>query len=251
MTGGQPRSRILILLALVLPLALSLTCMQPTVVPTPTLRPTLTPTPKPITLSFSLVGRNVTGGYPELFTFAIGDDEYTVSIDGKGLRSGKSGPALFSLPMTLPLLGVESVIENPIGYTVYKGNILLIYEAIVYGSTSEGFVILLDAESLSTVWYSVIPAFNVGLPLFYNDYLYVTGIGFVGKLDLKNGAYVWKHEGLYDNKTQDFNSFKIPIAQDGRIVFQGVNPVSASSKRVEVNDRTGEILGVYVTENGP
>ena len=171
--------RWLALLALILITLLALTnCaeIEQRTTPTPTRTPPVTitasptATPEPMLLNYSLVGRNLEHWYPEIFVFVIGDDEYTVDRTGKALRVGDSGSRDFSLPLDFSPSATSGVIAQPIGYTVYQNNLLLFYKAEIYGNTGYGYLVLFDDETLSVLWQALIPAFNVGEPLFHNHF---------------------------------------------------------------------------------
>lgn len=76
--------------------------------------------------------------------------------------------------------------------------------------------------------------------------LYVTAIGFVGKLDLNSGRFAWKNAELARPGGM-YTYFDRPRIEGGRVVFAGkpqdpANPFPDESKVLLVDDRTGAIL---------
>ena len=65
-------------------------------------------------------------------------------------------------------------------------------------------------------------------------YAYLTAIGFVGKVDLTSGAYVWRHDKLY-RRDGAFNSFELPEIQGDKVLFR---------ESVDVGQRQPEVIRV-------
>lgn len=95
----------------------------------------------------------------------------------------------FALPLD------DGVIEK-IQYLETRKAIVLVYE-LNDGEGGWGQAVSLEGDTLKRKWLARIPAFNIGQGLSEDSYLYLTAIGFISKLDLKVGRYVWKHERLY------------------------------------------------------
>lgn len=47
----------------------------------------------------------------------------------------------------------------------------------------------------------------------------MSGIGFIGRIDVQSGRYISKHEGLYDKRDEAFNSFDAPIVTSTDVLF--------------------------------
>jgi hypothetical protein len=132
-------------------------------------------------------------------------------------------------------------------YTKFNNDLIIVYETSNF-DYSGSYIARIDMSKKISIWITPIGAFNLGEPAFRDQYMYMTSIGFAAKLDLRTGEYVWKHGGLYNQQTQDFNSFQRPVFNGDRVVFQGNNPTSDVSKRIEVKDSTGEVVGIFTTD---
>jgi len=174
------------------------------------------------------------------FEFSTASNDYRISHEGRGLRIGSSkSPRSFSLR-----LEKADHLTHALYYAEYQGDLLLICEVSdeVYGS---GFIARLDGQTLRTKWKQVVSGFNVGQGLIDGSYAYVTGIGFIGKVSLKSGAYAWRHENLYRQSNSAFNSFDLPEAKVNTVVFRESSHYLRKKKAViRVERRNGKIMSV-------
>jgi hypothetical protein len=127
-------------------------------------------------------------------------------------------------------------------------DVLLVYEARLVddkGDFVRGVVARLD-ESGKPKWVQVL-AGNVGEPYAVGGSLYVSGLGFVGKLDMQTGAYLWKHAELYRSPGM-FNSFEAPRFEGHQVVFKarhanfGKPPPASWPEAIVIDDNSGAIL---------
>jgi len=159
---------------------------------------------------------------PDRFTFSAGGFQYSVKADGTGVRSAQGGTSQrFRLPVDS-----DKWIER-LWYLPIERDIVLICEDSD-GESGGGIVVRLAGQRLQRRWVAKLPGFNIGEGLLDGAYLYVTAIGFVGKLDLNAGKFAWAHENLYQNPYGDgrFSAFKRPILRDDVVVFtDGTNTI--------------------------
>ncbi len=87
-----------------------------------------------------------------------------------------------------------------------------------------------------------IQGFNLGLPHIKDNFAYVTTIGVVGKLNLKNGKYKYQYFGLYDDKKYSFNSFDTIIFKDNLTMFLSKNYHSKRIDSIIVNEKLGTTI---------
>jgi outer membrane protein assembly factor BamB len=164
----------------------------------------------------------------------IEDRHYTLFPDGKiAVRLNSTGRVdTFHLE-------TQNVIEKA-HFLDYKNDLIIYYTDTDY-ETGASFIESYDRETNKLKWKNDIYGFNLSTPIVVGNLTYVASIGFVGKLNLDNGQYLWKHEDLYE-KTR-FNSFsKIEI--DGDRVSFIETTYAGDTKipgRIIVNDKTGEI----------
>jgi hypothetical protein len=94
-------------------------------------------------------------------------------------------------------------------------------------------------------WKRVIPGFNVGQGLLDGAFAYVTGIGFVGKVNLKSGAYAWRHADLYGQANSAFNIFALPEVEGNVVIFREAEHYLRKKVAViRVQRHTGKIISI-------
>lgn len=130
---------------------------------------------------------------------------------------------------------------------------LLVYEVRLVddkGDFVRGVVARLDQNG-KAIWVQVLTG-NVGEPYAVGGSLYVSGLGFVGKVDVRTGSYVWKHAELYRAPGM-FNSFEAPRMEGHRVVFKarhanfGKPPPESWPDAIAIDDTSGAILAGGVT----
>jgi hypothetical protein len=158
--------------------------------------------------------------------------------------------------------GVKGRIALPSGFedaklgTVLKvwcgaegGDILLLYFSDFFSDKGDfvGGAALRVKLASSTVLWVAATAGNVGQPLRHGGFLYVTGLGFVGKLGLDSGKYLWHHSGLY-RPPGLYVSFGKPLREAERVIFPSVSvlPLGRGERKLEsalvVDDASGLIV---------
>lgn len=179
---------------------------------------------------------------PSHFKFSTARFKYEVSKEGRGKRTGGNVPAgNFNLR-----LESKDYLERAIYHAEYGGGLLLICEVSdgIYGS---GFIARLDGHTLRMKWKRIIPAFNLGPGLIEGQYAYVTGIGFIGKVNLESGAYVWRHEDLYGRDNAAFNSFELPVISGNTVIFrESENYMRKRVASIRVRKHNGRIISLKV-----
>jgi hypothetical protein len=153
---------------------------------------------------------------PSHFEFSTASYSYSISNSGRGVRKGSR--EAIARPFNLRLDRGDRL-TRVIYHTEYQGDLLLICEATddLYGV---GYILRLDGRTLRIKWKRTIPAFNVGQGLIDDKYAYVTGVGFIGKVNLNSGVYVWRHRDLYRRSKLAFTSFELPELQGSLVVFR-------------------------------
>ena len=159
---------------------------------------------------------------PDRFTFSVGGFQYSVKADGAAVRSGQGGTSQrFRLPVER-----DRWIER-LWYLPVERDVVLICEDSD-GEGGGGIVVRLAGQRLQRQWVTKLPGFNIGEGLLDGEHLYLTAIGFVGKLDINTGRFAWAHQNLHQNPYGDvrFNAFKRPIFRDDVVVFtDGTNTI--------------------------
>lgn len=174
--------------------------------------------------------------FPERFTFRDGTSDYVVRSDGRGERVTRDGRRR--------RFRIEVEKDNRIERLYFlpcQGDLLLVYE-MTDGETGIGAVTRLSGDSLRRKWKASVLGFNVGVGLREGDDLYLTAIGFVGKLKLSDGRYAWKHDGLYQ-RYKAFNDFEVPRIEGDNVVFteSSIAVYHRTPYVIRVNKRGGQI----------
>ena len=173
---------------------------------------------------------------PTQFEFSSANYNYTILRSGRGHRKRNGGARSFNLRIPR-----DEHLTRDVYYSEYEGDLLLIFELTdeLYGY---GFIARLDGQTLKVKWKRSIKGFNVGQGLMDGKYAYVTAIGFVGKVGLNSGRYVWHHQNLYQQESSAFNSFELPEVQGELVTFKEVPPHYRKKQGVVKVDRsTGKI----------
>ena len=89
--------------------------------------------------------------------------------------------------------------------------------------SGSGFVVRLDSVSLRARWRVPVPGFNIGTSNVVDGDLYVTCIGFVGRLSLEDGKYLWRVDDLY--RRGRFSAFDTPVVTADSVVVRGTGGV--------------------------
>lgn len=155
---------------------------------------------------------------PSYFEFSASGYNYKILSNGKGKRTGGQGAAR---PFNLRL-SRDDHLSRAVYYAEYQGDLLLTCE-ISDGESGAGFLTRLDGRTLRMKWKRLIDAFNVGQGLIEDGYAYITAIGIIGKVDLRSGAYVWRHSNLYqvgEDSDGAFNFFELPVIKGDTVLFR-------------------------------
>lgn len=165
--------------------------------------------------------------------FEFGGNQFDITEKGRGKRNS----TVFQLPKR-----PNEILSRVVYFAAQKNDLILLYE-ISAGGEGAGYIARFDGKTLKLKWKANISGFNVGKGLIENNFAYLTAIGFVGKINLLTGKYVWKHDNLYDwnRKKGAFNSFELPELEGGNVVFMEKN-VYNQTNIVVVNKMTGKIV---------
>ncbi|HEX7956036.1 MAG TPA: hypothetical protein VF508_03785 [Pyrinomonadaceae bacterium] len=202
-------------------------------------RPAHAPSPKPAR-QFREAGplNGQTSPDPEGFEFELNGFSYHVRRNGNGWR--KKGERTRRFNLRLEAGGLARVY-----YADYGGRLLLVCEADD-AENGGGFVTLLEQPSMRARWQQTYHAHNVGEPLREGRALYVTGVGFVGRINLETGQFDWQHDDLYDaggGAADNFVAFETPELAGGAVLFRDKAVYNPRTTRV-LDKKGGKILRV-------
>lgn len=169
----------------------------------------------------------------EKWLFSAGGRAYEIAPDGLIHRVGDGKTETAQLP-----LGEHDYIDALL-YGGWGDDVIVVY-GYTDGEGAAGKVARLAGDTLAVEWVLHVPGFNLSTGLIHDRYLYQAAIGFVGKIDLAAGAYVWRHDRLYGQpKKYAFNAFETPVRQGGDVLFVEHPQVAGAPFVIRVNDATG------------
>lgn len=176
---------------------------------------------------------------PEMFalklegecSFTVSEWTYYINSFGKGYRTNKKNHRQeFNLN-----LQKNDYIEG-IQYVPFEKDIIIIY-GVSDGDGAAGIVVRLGEKNLDIKWSAWVPAFNISKGLVESNFLYLSGRGFVSKINLQKGIFVWKHDNLCEGANGAFNSFEMAIISEDEIIFRDPE----KQKEIRVNNETGKL----------
>jgi hypothetical protein len=177
-------------------------------------------------------------GAPKAFEFEMSGFSYHVSPNGNGRREG--GPLV--RPFNLRLEIGEEITR--VYFAKYGNDLLLICE-VSYGDGGRGFVARLEQPSMRASWKQRVPGYNI-VAAREGESLYLAAMGFVGRLELRKGEYLWKHGGL--NRAADgpplFESFELPEVRGDTVSFREAGVTGRPAKTITVNRKTGKLIHI-------
>lgn len=177
--------------------------------------------------------------FPSEFKFSTSKYIYSIKGDGQGLRkvNETDTKAFVLVQESQDMLSHLSFLDRGEG-------VILLFE-ITNDSLDAGWgeIVEFNQSSLKIYWRKNIP-FNVGEPLVEDNYVYLTGIGYIAKLALDSGKVIWQHDNLYDPKSYHFNSFEIPKIAGDTVLFMESPDQVKEAKTVRVHRIAGKILSI-------
>jgi hypothetical protein len=138
-----------------------------------------------------------------------------ITLSGTGHVVATAGGAVFQSELPFE----DAYLDGVVNYTSYQNSPILLF-SVSDGDSGWGAVVRLQPPEFRTAWHLKVPAFNVGAGTLEGSSLYVSGIGFVARIDVESGQYLWKHEGLYGQRDQSFNSFDAPVVMSTEVLFR-------------------------------
>lgn len=149
------------------------------------------------------------GEFDRACTLAFGDQTISVSAIGDAQVSGSG--TRFSLPY-------DSGLTDRIYSAAYHGDLVVVFEV----STTEsgrGGIVRLQPPDFRVVWNLRIPSRHVGPGAIDGSSLYLSATGFVARVDLEGGRYLWQHGDLHDSSSGRFNEFLVPLVTRSEALF--------------------------------
>ncbi|MBV9924409.1 MAG: hypothetical protein JOZ96_05155 [Acidobacteria bacterium] len=175
----------------------------------------------------------------DAFEFEMNGFAYRVAANGNGRRTKGTKVRGFNLRLDRG----EAVAR--LFYSEFEGDLLLLLHTEIAGA-GFGFVTRLEQPSMRGLWRQRIPAGDVGRPLRDGRDLYVTGLGVVGKIDLRTGEYAWLHDDLeveHGPEPKPLHTFDEPELSGDEVLFRE-RPVYNPRRTLAVSRKTGKVVRV-------
>lgn len=201
-------------------------------------RPAPTPKPARVFQEARVLDPNATPG-TAAFEFEMHGFAYRVSANGNGRRTKGSKVRGFNLRLDRG----ESI--SRAFYSEFEGDLLLLLHTNI-GGIGLGFVTKLEQPSMRGLWRQRIPAGDVGHTLRDGHSLYVTGLGFVGRLDLRTGEYDWQYDDLEVESGADpkpLHTFDEPELDGDAVLFRE-RPVYNPRRTLVLDRKSGKVIRV-------
>jgi hypothetical protein len=178
-----------------------------------------------------------TGEYQDaVFKFSAMGRKYSITARGQ-----VSSITINSQKRSSKLEVDEGFIEK-LSFMEYEGNLLLLIELDDHIS-GWGNIYSLNPKNSALNWKANIPGFNIGESLIEQKYAYITAIGFIAKINLNNGRYIWQNDNLY-KRSDSFNNFVQPQIEGQRVIFRGDGYLAETPKSIVVDKISGKILAI-------
>jgi len=186
------------------------------------------------TALFSKVPRVGDDKLRSFFMFSASGHEYTIRADGRAeSASGKTRQHNFNLKTD------QGHVEQ-VYFFEHETDLLLLYE-LSDELNGWGYVLRFNQTTFKPKWLMPISGFNLGTALVEGDYLYLTAMSLVAKVDLRSGSYVWRQENLHQKYSPSFQAFQAPWIKGDHVFFkEDVAPF----KSIEVDKLTGKIINI-------
>lgn len=176
---------------------------------------------------------------PVSFAFSKDASQYSISVSGKGSRTGGESRRAFDLQ-----LQKDERLARTLYFAQYQSDLVLVCE-VTDGDNGSGFIARLDGSTLRMKWKQGFAAFNVGQGLLDGDYAYITGIGFIAKVNLQSGAFMWGHQNLYRPGSGEFNSFDLPEVSGNVVIFrESLDYLPKKKAVIRVERESGKIMSI-------
>ncbi len=131
-------------------------------------------------------------------------------------------------------LQTEQIVERAYVYTT--ANIAWIFYTETDNETATSRVEKINLQTKKRIWATEIYGFNLGRPYIIDTTVYVTAIGFAGKMNLGDGKYIYRFDDLYDREKSAFNYFDTILFKDDLTIFLSTNNHNKHTDSLVVNE---------------
>jgi hypothetical protein len=126
---------------------------------------------------------------------------------------------------------------------VVDDEIVIIYSFSTPDGESGSFAKRISINKKNTIWAIPINGFNLARPVLVNGYAYISTIGFVGKLNIRNGEFIWKFDNFFKNG--NFICFNEPLFyKDSIVLFNEKTTTNLKGSYILIDDRRKSVLKI-------
>lgn len=143
------------------------------------------------------------------YKFNLSDGSYSITDSGIGTQTSSNGSSR-KFKLHVPS---DMWIGGPVYFAPYDGDYLILY-GVSDGENGGANFDRIDGKTLSVKWSEGNIPFNMTPGLIKDDRAYVTGIGFIGSINLDTGRYAWCIDNLYQGNNI-FDAFEVPTVEGG------------------------------------
>jgi hypothetical protein len=183
--------------------------------------------------------------------FQLGGRVFEVTSDGIGRRILRDGvtqefnlePNVATLPVADDSFRPGKHVLERVCFSEYRGDPILVV-GVTDGWNRGGMVVRLDRDSLSARWRLTLGGPDVTLAAIESKYLYQGAVGFMSKIDLETGRFIWRHERRYWRKSPHFHGFERPDVGPANVTWVEELPSSfgKTPRRAVVDKVSGTML---------
>jgi hypothetical protein len=164
--------------------------------------------------------------------FNLGDDRLLVTPNGVVKRNNE---LYFDIQ---PEGNIQKLFPLKIG-----DDLVLIYSFSTPEGESGSYAKRISLKQKKSVWEASINGFNLMQPILVGGYMYLSTIGFVGKMNISNGKFIWQFDDFF--KKGNFVSFNEPIFyKDSIVLFTEKSTSKVSGCSILIDNRNSRVLKI-------
>jgi hypothetical protein len=144
-------------------------------------------------------------------TFQRANPQFVITLTSSFLRVDQHTHEIFREDKAIGRLGkaeMPGYIEE-LSFLQRSEGLFVAYEMSLANEegAATSFLTLFDLQTFAVKWTVEIPSSGLLTPLFNDDAVLVAASGFIGSVNIRTGAYLWKHSGL--GSSYDFAEIRI------------------------------------------
>ena len=176
------------------------------------------------------------------YAFSVADSKYLISNKGIVQWENQKG-MLKNFKLYEYETGSDAgMYITKLFYTQFKDNLVILFELddMDYGAAK---IVMIKKGFSELMWIGHIPGFNLCNGLIEQNFIYIAASGFIGKLDLESGKYLWSYDDLY-NKYKANIFVNIEISGDLAAFYYLKEPIyNAKSYVLKYSKVNGKLIG--------